>query len=401
VFDAVSSIPVQIIIAIVFSLGVGAIAWRGISGSTNVAIAINVIQLTALVLFSIMAIAFRLSNPLHVAPTDWYHPGAASVINPLSAAPVGGAAHSISSLLVQSTIAMLILVGFESSTALAAETKNPRRDIPRGVILSLIIQGLFAYLFEYFASNYALVNSGANALGTGLGYTLADGKTPALGINAMAASGAPLGDQIKQIAGAFFGSNVGFILMIIVAVTVIIAVLGTTLAAMNTGVRISFAMAQDKEMPEIMGLMHKRFATPHAAIVAMVVVSAIIGAIGVVGGVVTLSGVTYASNLGTFILYALINGLTVVAFIGRKEFNALRHLIIPVLGVLTNIGLALAIFILNFQFGGASAQEAEIALGIAGVWLVVSVIYFLINSRSQKKEIVPATGTMQPAGTGD
>ncbi|MHB8752746.1 MAG: APC family permease, partial [Aggregatilineales bacterium] len=47
VFDAVGSIPVQIIIAIVFSLGVGAIAWRGISGSTNVAIAINVIQLTA------------------------------------------------------------------------------------------------------------------------------------------------------------------------------------------------------------------------------------------------------------------------------------------------------------------------------------------------------------------
>jgi amino acid transporter len=44
--------------------------------------------------------------------------------------------------------------------------------------------------------------------------------------------------------------------MLVIAFTVAIAILGTTLAAMNTGVRITFAMAQDKEMPEIMGLLH-------------------------------------------------------------------------------------------------------------------------------------------------
>src|SRR5262249_39265086 len=155
-------------------------------------------------LFSIMAIAFRISNPLHVAPNEWYHASVGSIVSPF------GTGHGITSLLVQSTIAILILVGFESCTALAAESKNPRRDIPRGVILSLIIQGLFAYLFEYFASNYALIQSGQNAFG---------GASGPGGIQAMAASGAPLGDQIKQIAGAFFGSNVAFILMIIVAVT--------------------------------------------------------------------------------------------------------------------------------------------------------------------------------------
>src|SRR5579864_1666526 len=41
IYNAVSTVPVQIIIAVVFSVVVGAIAWRGISGSTNVAIAIN------------------------------------------------------------------------------------------------------------------------------------------------------------------------------------------------------------------------------------------------------------------------------------------------------------------------------------------------------------------------
>src|SRR5512135_3065390 len=54
------AIPVwgQVLIAWVFSALVGMIALRGISGSTMVSIIINVIQLTALVVFSIMAIMF-------------------------------------------------------------------------------------------------------------------------------------------------------------------------------------------------------------------------------------------------------------------------------------------------------------------------------------------------------
>ena len=55
-------------------------------------------------------------------------------------------------MLVQSTLAILILVGFESCTALAAETKEPRRTIPKAIIISLIIQGFFAYLLEYFGA---------------------------------------------------------------------------------------------------------------------------------------------------------------------------------------------------------------------------------------------------------
>ncbi len=397
IFDAVSAVPVQIGIAILFSALVGFIAWRGISGSTNVAIAINVIQLTALVLFSIMAIAFRVANPLQIAPGDWYHPAVSSVVVP----------HNISGLLIQSTIAILILVGFESSTALAAEAKNPKRDIPRGVLLSLVIQGLFAYLFEYFAANYAMVQQGPHALGVGLGYgaVAASGTVAAvpesLGISAAGLSGAPLGDMIQQIGSAFFSPTVGFIMMLIIAVTVIIAIIGTTLAAMNTAVRISFAMAQDKEMPELMGLLHGRFATPHMGIVAMVIVSALIGSVGVAGGIVALSGITYASNLGTFVLYGLICAITVVAFLGRPDFNILRHLIIPVVGLIANVGLAVAIFALNYSFGGAAAQEANIALGIAGVWLVLSVIYFIVNSRTQEKHIVPPLKTMQAAGSGD
>ncbi len=364
----------QLVIACVFSALVGFIAVRGISGSTTAAIIINVIQLTALIVFSVLAIMFRLQNPLGVTLDGWYFPNAPSIVTP----------HNLSGLLFQATIAILILVGFESSTALGAEAKNPKRDIPRAVILALIIQGLFAYLFEYFAANFALSDK--------LSLKAADGAM-ATGIAAAGASSAPIGDMAVQIGNALLGGN-GFAFMIIIASTVGIAILGTTLAAMNTGVRISFAMAQDAEMPDVMGLLHDEWATPYVGVIIMVIVSALIAVLGLVGGVVTLTGITLASNLGTFVLYGLICALTVVAFVGGKDFDPFRHGVIPVLGVIGNTLMVLTIFVVGILTGGDTATSTYLALGISGLWLVVSVIYFIVTSRRQGRPIIPATYTM-------
>ena len=51
------------LIAIIFSYFVAFIAYRGVSGSTNVNIAINAIQIAALLFFSALAIAYRISHP--------------------------------------------------------------------------------------------------------------------------------------------------------------------------------------------------------------------------------------------------------------------------------------------------------------------------------------------------
>src|SRR5438309_1904798 len=50
-------------IAVVFSFGVAYIAYRGVNGSTSVNIAINVIQISALVVFSVMALGYRVNHP--------------------------------------------------------------------------------------------------------------------------------------------------------------------------------------------------------------------------------------------------------------------------------------------------------------------------------------------------
>src|ERR1700761_7172688 len=48
---------------IVFALGVAYIAFRGVTGSTGVSVAINVIQITALLVFAVIAIAYRVQHP--------------------------------------------------------------------------------------------------------------------------------------------------------------------------------------------------------------------------------------------------------------------------------------------------------------------------------------------------
>jgi APA family basic amino acid/polyamine antiporter len=370
-FGVTLSIPVQICIAIAFSVSVGFIAVRGISGSTNVAIGINIIQLVSLVGFAILAILFRVQNPLHA--THWAQATPSSIVFP----------HSLSAMLFQSTIAILILVGFESSTSLAGEAINPKRDIPRGIVLSLIIQGLGAYLFEYFAANYAISEK--------LTYITADGKT-LTGMSAAAASGAPIGDLTRLIGDAMLGGN-GFALMIVIAFTVGLAVLGTTLAAMNTAVRISFAMAQDDEMPSILGALHDTHATPHMGVWLLVGVSAVIGGIGVLS-VTALTGVTLASNIGTFILYALICIFTFITFVGRKEFHSVKHAIIPMLGLIGNVGLLIAIVFIGLTTPGVSKDATQMAIWITLGWGILSIGYLIWNSKKSGKHIIAPIGTV-------
>src|SRR6266704_758524 len=319
------------------------------------------------VLFSCLAIYYRLNNPEHA--TGWAFSGGWDVVMP----------HSLTGVLIQSTIAILILVGFESCTAFAAETKDPKKNIPRAVILSLVIQGLFAYMFEYFAAGYMVSEKLAGADSTGAAVT---------GMAAAAASSAPIGDMAIRVGDAVLG-GIGFALMIKIAVTVGLAILGTTLSCLNTAVRVSYAMAQDKEMPELLGAMHGRFATPHRAIWVLVVVSTLIAWVGVYS-VVGLTGITLASNFGTFVLYGLTCVWTIIAFAGRKEYSVMKHLVVPGLGLIANLAMLGAILYLYIIGNADSQHEAYICFAIAGAWALVSLAYVVLTSRRAGRAVFAA-----------
>ncbi len=170
--------------------------------------------------------------------------------------------HNIGWAFVQATVAILILVGFESVTSMGGEAKNAKRDVPIAVIVSLLVQGVFCYLIEYFAANYFL-NSG---------YTM----------QSAANSAAPIGDMMIVVGDALFGAGRGRIFMLCEALTVFLALIGTTLSCMNTGARVTYAMGKDREAPEHFGMLHGKNLTPHRAIWTLAAISAVIGCIAVV-----------------------------------------------------------------------------------------------------------------------
>src|SRR5580704_10927727 len=386
------------IVAIISSYGIAYIAFRGVNGSTMVNIAINAIQIAALLFFSALAIAYRLGHPegsmglaldgtkkvLHYALTGDTpaHPNALSVIAP----------HNFSYVMLQATIAIFLLVGFESITSLGEEAKDAKRDIPRGVLLSLTIQGLFCYMFEYFAANYFMSSA----------YSLKDA----------AGSAAPIGDMMTIIGNAMMGGH-GQAFMMIEAITVFLALIGTTLSCINTGARVTFAMGRDEEVPEHFGFLHGVNLTPHRAIWTLATVSALLGAYAAIyffaGGsapddktIATLPHnlwyaagmssnaylaalpnglalVTLISNFGTFIVYGLTNICCIVAYRERNEFHGLKHMAIPVFGAGANVS-CMAFYIIGPIEGLGSVKEPLIAVAVAVLWGLYGAVYFARNS---------------------
>ena len=394
------------LVAIVFSYIVSYIAFRGVNGSTGVNLIINIVQIIALIFFSALAIAYRLGHPdgstglaldgtskvLHYSLTGDApaHPSAWSVIAP----------HTMSWTMLQATVAILLLVGFESVTSLGEEAKNPKKDIPRGVLLSLTIQGLICYMFEYFAANY-FMNSA---------YSLNDAK----------GSAAPIGDMMVIIGNALLGGH-GQAFMLIEAVTVFLALIGTTLSCINTGARVTYAMGRDEEVPEHFGILHGDNLTPHRAIWVLATISAVIGAfaaltffgggsapddktiaslphnfwyalgMGSNAGLSALPNglllVTLLSNFGTFLLYGLTNVICIVAFREHHEFHGLKHMVVPVFGAFANFA-CLAFYVIGPIEGLGSVKEPLIALGLALVWGLYGAIYFTRNSKKKGKSTV-------------
>lgn len=435
------------LVAIVFSFFVAWIAQKGAGASTAVNLAINIVQISALVVFSVLALGYRSSHPAG-APAFQYDsqtlstytyqfatsPKDGSILRDASGTPMPlldkagkpvpftidypttdangnflthkNAAsvvgvHKVSWMFIQMTVAILILVGFESVTSMGGEAKNPTKHIPIAVIASLLIQGLLCYLFEYFAANYFL-NSG---------YTMQSASS----------SAAPIGDMMIMVGDGLLGQGHGKYFMLAEAFTVFLALIGTTLSCMNTGARVTYAMGKDDEVPEHFGILHAKSLTPRRAIWTLATISAFIGCIAVSlafadagapsdaaiaalpHGILSSFGysshatmaalpnslltITLTSNFGTFILYALSCFLCIVAFNKRPDYSPIRHLLIPGFGLLANL-TCMAFYVISPLFGLGTVKEPLLALGISAVWGIYGAIYFLKASRAKGKSVL-------------
>ena len=89
--------------------------------------------------------------------------------------------------------------------------------------------------------------------------------------------------------------------------------------------------------------------------------------------------VALASNFGTFLLYMLSCATCVVCFHGHPKFNVVKHLFIPIFGLLANLA-CMAFYLIGPFMGYGTKLEPFTALGVAAVWAIYGGIYFVRSS---------------------
>jgi len=265
---------------------------------------------------------------------------------------------------------LLAFIGFEAAAPLGEEAREPRRTIPRAVIWSTILVGAF-YVFNYYA---ATVFFGPDRMGEF--YTFNDGD--------------PWGFMATEVLGELGG------------LLVIFAILNSSLANANSGAtaatRPIFSMGRSGLLPRWFAAVHPTTRTPVNAVHAQALLAVVVA---VAGGLVLANDPF--EGLGPINIYVFIGTLLGLLFAGmyiavnaavigfylrerRDEFSVIKHLLVPVLGVIAMIPAFLSVIggltipILNVElapFSGALSWTAPIAV----VWMLIGVvIYFVLRS---------------------
>ena len=144
---------------------------------------------------------------------------------------------------------VLIFVGFETAANLAEEAAEPKRAIPRAVLLSVVVVTVF-----YLIAAYTQV--------AGFGFNLD---------NIFAAAAAPLFALGSPEALGGYGSDA---ILKVLIVVVLLDILAVGVGAATASTRGVFAMARDRRLPGALARVSPRYGTPSGAIALMIVVIA-------------------------------------------------------------------------------------------------------------------------------
>jgi len=221
-------------------------------------------------------------------------------------------------------LAVYLFIGWENSAALAEETTNPRRNVPRAVFMSVALMGV-----TYLLLSYATVS--------GFGY---NGTT-------LAAAAIPFVNVAHGVATW---------LTFIAYMAGLTSTLGVLIAAVNSQCRLVFNAGREGLLPRWIGRVHPVRRTPVNAIFAFVGIAGVVTlgwAIGhwVGGSSGSLSALNFffeSSTMGTILILVVYFAANVaLPFYYRKyrpqEFNVLKHVVLPFLGM---VAIAVPIYYL-------------------------------------------------------
>jgi amino acid transporter len=327
-----------VIFSVLLTAGAMVMMFRGVGVSTKLAGFFFGFEMVVLIIVSV-ATLIKNGGHLSIAPFEPKH-----ITNGFSGLAAGF------------PLAIYLFIGWENSAALAEETGNPRRNVPRAVFLSVAMMAVTYVLLAYSTV------SGFRDNGTAL-------------------AGAPI---------PFINVAHGVVawLAVIAYLAGMTSTLGVLISAVNSQCRLLFNAGREGLLPRWIGKVHPTRLTPVHAIITFVGIASVIvagWALGHLAGGSTgsLSALNYFDESGTMgtilvlVVYFLANLALPFYYLKyrRIEFHVIKHAVLPVLGM---AAIAVPVYYLC-KPGQPDPYDwfPYLALGI----VVVSVIYAIVLTR--------------------
>lgn len=250
---------------------------------------------------------------------------------------------------------ILAFIGFEAAAPLGEEAKHPRWTIPRAVVGSAFLIGIF-----YVLCSYAWV------YGAGFDNFLTQAtENP---------------DPWRALGKVFWMGGWVFVFL---------AIINSAIANANAGVnaasRVLYAMARNGAMPAPLARTHPRFRTPHVAIVLNVVGGAILAL--VLGWVWTpleaFATIATAITVVVILIYIAVCLGSIVFYWRerRAEFNLFLHGVFPILGA------AAFAFPLYYQYKNPPDYPLRYGNWVAIGWIVLGIAVTIWLSRAKPQAL--------------
>jgi len=325
-----------IIFSAIFTAGAMYMMFRGVAVSTRLAGFFFAFEM--LVLF-VVSIAVLIKNGGHLSGVP-FEPS--KVLN------------GFSGLGLAFPLAIYLFIGWENSAALAEETNNPRRNVPRAVFLSIALMA-----FTYLVVAYATV--------TGFHYSIAALTAPTVLI--------PFINVAHSVAAW---------LTFIAYLAGLTSTLGVLIAAVNSQCRLIFNAGREGLLPSWIGRVQPVRRTPVNAIITFVGVASTIVLVWALGHWIggnggSLDALNFffeSSTMGTIlILFVYLTANVALPFYYRRyrpaEFNIIKHVVLPALGV---AAIAVPIYYI-FKPGQADPYNwfPWVGLGLIAVSILYSI----------------------------
>lgn len=333
-------------LAVLCGLLVWWLVYRGISISTRVGVALGLIEIAIFVLVSVLLVVN------------------AGTRNTLSVFVPG--ADGLKPALQGMVFCLLAFVGFEAAAPLAEETRDPRRTIRRAVLLSAVLIGLF-YIFNMYA---ATVYFGPEKM-----------KAEFLGFN----GGDPWSGMANEVLPGIGGLLVTF--------AILNSSLANASAGANASTRVIFALGRVSLLPRWFAAIHQTHRTPMNAVhfqgilgIGLAVGLGLLFQSQPFGGpLTTYIWIGYALGLLFAAMYVAVNFAVIGFYLRerRSDFNVLKHVVVPVLGVVLLIPAFLGVL------GGLTIPILDIKLDpltppynvvppLVLLWMVLGVAAYVV-----------------------